>query len=215
MNHLFKYARLLLLGGLATLGILWTFASAPAGQGYKVIDPPQRVTNTSKIEVVEWFWYGCPHCNSLEPKLQEWAKGLGHDVKLLHRPVAAWEKAVPMALLWSTLHNAGVESTYRSKAFSAIHDEGHSPRGGQWVQELLAKANLSGGRRWQAIFSTERVKGPIEKLAQIQRRQRVTAVPALVIEGKYYTSARLAGSQQEMLEVAKRLIQGVRSAQGS
>src|ERR1700741_314089 len=118
---------------LASFAVTALFAAAPSfappaapekDKDYKVLATPQPVdAGAGKIEVTEFFWYGCPHCNAMEPYVNAWLKNMPKGVvfKRGHAyPSASWG---PMASLYSTLEAMGLVDQYHSKVFDAIHKQ--------------------------------------------------------------------------------------------
>src|SRR5690349_15386894 len=109
---------------LVALAGLAAFAPQASAQSplYATLNPPQPVEGGGKVEVTEFFWYGCPHCFALEPFINSWLKNKPADVVFKRVPTYndAW---APMVVLYYTLEAMGVVDQYHSKVFDAIHKD--------------------------------------------------------------------------------------------
>ena len=116
-------------------------AAPQEGNQYLRLKNPQPVESGKKIEVIEFFSYGCPHCGALEPALQGWLKTLPADVQFRRVPVMFQERWTPLAKIYYTLEALGEESRLSPDVFTALHGNGHAPVAGQDVLRL-------GGGAW-------------------------------------------------------------------
>lgn len=155
------------------------------GKDYRVIRPAQPLESpASKIEVIEFFWYGCPHCNSLEPALDSWIKRQGADVTVRRIPVAFNDKLVPHQRLYYALEALGKESELRAKVFQAIHRD----RNPLNTQDLMAEFAARNGIDRKAFIDTYNsfaVQSRTRRAAQIAENYRVDGVPMMAVQGTF------------------------------
>jgi len=174
---------------------------------------------SGKIEVIEFFWYECPHCNALEPALDAWARRLPDDVAFRRVPV--WfrdEPFGPQQRLFYTLEALGLVPTLHRKVFQAIHGDHTRLR----TAEDMAAFALKNGADPIAFMTTYNSFGVQTKAQQARQTAaayKIDAVPAMGVQGRYYTNGNLAntgapsGPIDRLLGVVDALIGKVR--QGS
>jgi thiol:disulfide interchange protein DsbA len=172
-----------------------------------------------KIEVIEFFWYECPHCNALEPALDAWARRLPDDVTFRRVPVWFREEPFgPQQRLFYTLEALGLVATLHRKVFQAIHGERTRLR----TAEDMAAFALKNGADPIAFMTTYNSFGVQTKAQQARQTAsayKIDAVPAMGVQGRFYTNGNLAntglppGPVDRMLGVVDALVGKVR--QGS
>ena len=204
----------------AGLGSALPVARAQAGptEGvhYVRLADPAPAPTGGKIEVIEFFWYECPHCNAFEPALDGWSQRLVDDV--VFRRVPVWfreEPFGPQQRLFYTLETLGLVPTLHRKVFQAIHGERTRLR----TAEDMAAFALKNGVDPVAFMTTYNSFGVQTKAQQARQTAsayKIDAVPALGVQGRYYTNGNLAGTGlppgpiDRMLGVVDALIAKVR-----
>jgi thiol:disulfide interchange protein DsbA len=164
-----------------------------------------------KIEVVEFFWYSCPHCNAFEPQLEAWSRTLPDDVVLRRVPVAFRPDFVQQQRLFYTLQAMGKLEELHGRVFHAIHTERQPLNRPEGILAWAEKQGLDKSR-FAELFSSEAVAGQAERASLLQDAYGVEGVPALGIGGRYYTDGSMAGTLARSLHLANYLIGEVRSA---
>lgn len=173
--------------------------------GYETLSPAQPTHNPEKIEVIEFFWYGCPHCYSFEPILDAWAKKKPDNVEFIRQPVVFSELWGKHAKAYFVAEALGVVDKVHDDFFDAIQNKKQKLE----TEEQLAKFFADHGVKeadFHDAFNSFLVDAKMRQAATMPARYGVTGVPALVINGKYKTNATLAGSHEGMIEVVNRLI---------
>ncbi len=183
---------------------LLAHANTPVeGKHYLVVPAPQPGT-PGKIEVAEFFWYGCPACYALEPKLEAWLKRLPADVQFRRSPAVMAPHWQPMARAFFALEATGTD--LHSRIFHALHRDNVNLNEEsvflQWVGKQGADATKVGD-----AYRSFGVRGKVESARQQNMQFGLTSVPSLVVGGRYVTSPSLAGGADRMLEVADYLIE--------
>ncbi len=169
-----------------------------------------------KIEVIEFFWYECPHCNAFEPALDAWAKRLPEDVDFRRVPV--WFREEPFSAqqrLFYTLEALGLVPTLHRKVFVAIHNDRARLR---TAEDLAAFALKNGVDPVQFIttYNSFGVQSKSQQARQTASAYKIDAVPAMGVQGRYYTNGNLAnagsppGSVDRMLGIVDALVAKVR-----
>ncbi|BFM10013.1 thiol:disulfide interchange protein DsbA [Simiduia litorea] len=181
-----------------------------AGVHYTVLDTPVRTADASKIEVTEVFWYGCGHCYHFEPLIQPWKKTLADDVAFVQSP-AMWNGAMELhARAFYVAKALGVSEQMHSPLFEAMNVAGKRLANEAEIQEIFV-ANGVDADKFTKAFGSFGVTGQVRQADARARSYRITGTPELVVEGKYRVSAKEAGGQPQMLEVANFLIEKVRA----
>jgi protein dithiol oxidoreductase (disulfide-forming) len=187
----------------------WSADGFQEGVHYQALAKPVITSDSSKVEVLELFWYGCPHCDSLDPELKAWVQQLPSDVKFVHMPVVfgrSWEMHARM--FW-VAKNLGILETIHEPLFNAIHREGQRL---QRADEVIAFFERFGAdpavvQRELDGFATESAL----RLADARvRAYGIQGVPALVVNGRYVTSVSQAGGERQLFELLNELIEASR-----
>ncbi|MCU0967932.1 MAG: thiol:disulfide interchange protein DsbA/DsbL [Rubrivivax sp.] len=207
--------------GLAATGIaLGTGAGHAQAQGgpvegkhYVRLAQPAPVSLPSpdkKIEVVEFFWYECPHCNAFEPMLEAWAKRLPADVYFRQVPVGFTARHQAGQKLYYALEAMGQLPAMHRRIFAAIHVQG---RRLSTESDIVAFVRENGidADRFTETFRSFQVSTAATRARQLTDAYRIDGVPAMGIHGRFFTSGALAGSHDRALAVSDFLIQRVRA----
>lgn len=193
-------------------GLLIAFATnaqgAPVeGTDYVELSPPQAVDTPGKIEVIEFFWYRCPHCYALEPELEAWVKRLPRDVQFRRIPGILSDDWAVDARIFYALEALGEVDRLQGPLFNAIHQTGGVRLRGdaysKWVADWLAKQKVDMAK-YDAALHSFTVESKLRRAAQMARSYRLDGVPTLAIQGRYLVLART--NQKEMLATADQII---------
>lgn len=188
--------------GLASPG--WAQRKAPTpGVEYRVINPPQPVDADGKIEVLEYFWFACPHCASLEPFIKEWAKGLPADVVFRKAHVPFNE--IKHQQLFYTLESLGKLDEFSDKVFAAIHVDKNRMDSVEKITEVLTKAGLD-KKRFTETWDSFSVQTRMRKATSMSANYKIESVPSVIVNGKYLTTPSAAGGNQGVIAVLDHLI---------
>jgi len=207
-----------LLRRLATLAaLLFLAASAPQaaafeeGKDYIRISTPQPTNNPDKIEVVEMFWYGCPHCYQLEPLMEKWLKNKPEDVEFIRIPAVFSPRWELLARAWYTAELLGVTHRIHKPLFDAIHKERRRINGEPALRTFFAEQGVD-AKDFDKTFKSFGVAAKVNRARELSRRYEIRGVPSMIVNGKYRTSATEAGSHEAMLKVVDYLIEQERKA---
>ena len=187
-------------------------ASKPeAGTDYLLLDPRAPVeAPAGKIELVEFFWYSCPHCSAFEPELAVWLKKLPKDVAFRRVPVAFRDDFVPQQRLYYALEAMGLVDKLHAKVFAAIHGERLDLSKAPAILDWVAKQGVDPAK-FSEQFGSFSVATKASRAAQLQNAYKVEGVPALGVAGRFYTDGSLAKSMGNALKVTDSLLALVRS----
>ncbi|HWJ95868.1 MAG TPA: thiol:disulfide interchange protein DsbA/DsbL [Telluria sp.] len=180
------------------------------GIDYNILS--QRVpvdTPPGKIEVIEFFWYACPHCNAFEPRFDPWIKRQPADVVVRRVPVAFRDDFVPLQRLYYTLEALGKVDALHGKVFHTIHVEHERLDREDLILAWAGKQGLDPAKV-KELYNSFSVSSKARRATQLQNEYKVEGVPALGIAGRYYTDGSLTGSMDRALQVTDYLIAQVR-----
>jgi thiol:disulfide interchange protein DsbA len=192
--------------GLVALG---ASAAAMAAERYQTLDGPKPGDDPDTIEVREFFWYGCPHCDNFRHHIDEWQADVPEGVTFSHVPAIfrpSWEVH---ARAFYAAKIMGVLDRFHHPMFEAIHDEGRSldlPEAiGAFVQELGID-----GERFVDTMSSFAVNTRIKRAKQLQSAYGIRGTPAVVVDGRYVISAGDAGSFDNMIRIIDERVAAIR-----
>lgn len=209
-------ARLLSLAGIG-LGLGAPAASAQGatpveGTHYVRLAQPLPAAAGGKIEVVEFFWYACPHCHQFEPALEAWVKKLPSDVSFRRVPVAFREEPfVQHQRIYYTLEALGQLEALHRKVFFAIHNERQRLDKPADIAAWMSKQGVDAAK-YTDMSNSFAVQTKLRQAKQLSEAYKIDGVPALGVHGRYYTSGSLAGGNDQMLAVTDFLIARVRKS---
>jgi thiol:disulfide interchange protein DsbA len=196
--------------GLALAAGTSALAQAPVeGTHYIKLSQPlpaSLLPAPGKIDVTEFFWYECPHCNAFEPLLEAWVRRLPADVTFRRVPVGFTARHVVGQKLYYALEELGQVEAVHRKIFAAIHGQGQRLTS---EADAIALATAAGVDKasFIAAYRSFQVNTKAAKARQLADAYKVDGVPMLGIDGRYFTSAALAGSHERTLLVADYLLQ--------
>ena len=208
--------KLILAAALAGVSLFGTTAalaadSYEAGKHYSILTNPVPVAAPGKIEVVELFWYGCPHCYHFEPHINAWAKKLPADVNFVHIPAMFGKLWQIHGQLFLTLDSMGVEGKVREAIFKSVQEEGNRLATPEDMADFLEKKGIDKSK-FLSTYNSFAIKGQMEKARQLGMAYQITGVPAVIVNGKYRFDIGSAGSPEEVLKLADFLIEKERAA---
>jgi protein dithiol oxidoreductase (disulfide-forming) len=183
------------------------------GKDYRALDKAAPVeAPAGKIELVEFFWYSCPHCHAFEPRLQAWLKQrLPGDVVFRRVPVAFRDDFVPQQRLFYTLEAMGKVDELHAKVFEAVHKNNQPTNRDDLILGFAEKNGLDRAK-FQELYNSFSVQTKARRAKQLQDQYQVDGVPALGVAGRYYADATMAGSMERSLQVVEYLIAEARRA---
>jgi thiol:disulfide interchange protein DsbA len=182
-----------------------------AGTDYVLVERRAAVeAPAGKIEVVEFFWYNCPHCNVFEPTLDAWIKRAPKDLAVRRVPVAFQDSFVPQQRLFYALEAMGLVEKLHSKVFAAIHTERKNLASTEQIADWVAKQGVDKAKFLEQ-FNSFSVSTKAARGTQLQNAYRVEGVPALGVAGRFYTDGALAKSMERALQVVEFLAAQIRS----
>jgi thiol:disulfide interchange protein DsbA len=188
-----------------------TAAEFREGVEYELIKPPQPTQDPARIEVVEMFWYGCPHCYRLEPLVKEWNENKADDVDFIQLPAMLGPRWELLARAYYTAEILGVLDKVHTPLFETIHEKRKPFRNEADLQKFFAEHGVD-EETFQNTFRSFAVVTKVNRSRQLTQRYGINGVPAFVINGKYRTSPGMAGSKALTFKVVDELIAQERDA---
>ncbi|MDV2440269.1 thiol:disulfide interchange protein DsbA/DsbL [Acinetobacter gerneri] len=178
-----------------------------AGKDYTVIKNPGKVDVPGKIEVREFFWYGCPHCFKLEPYMQTWLKALPKDVHFVRTPAAMnkmWEQG---ARAYYVSEELGIRKKTHLPLFHAVQVENKQLFDQASQAKFFTKFGVPEAK-FNSLYNSFSVSSKIAKSNQLAQQYQLTGVPAVVVNGKYVVQ----GEDGKVTQVVNYLIEKERKA---
>ena len=202
-----------LAGSLAALSAAPLLASAPPREGvdYRVMQPTQPTDAGNKLEVLEFFWYGCPHCFALEAPLTEWRRKLPADVAFRKVHVALGPSWAPHQQLYYTLEAMGKTAELDEKVFAAIHLERQTLDKPDRMAEFVSRHGVD-RKAFTDTFESFSVKTRMRKATQQAGAWGLDGVPGIGVNGRYYTAPSMARGNTQALQVVDHLLDLERKA---
>lgn len=202
-----RIAHLLLPIYLLSLSPFTAAADQPFTEGvhYQPVRQPLPASPPGKIEVIEMFWYGCPHCYHFEPLLEKWIEEKPDNVVFTRTPAVFRDSWLLHAQAFYTAKALGVLGKAHRPLFDAIHLKNRQLN----TKEALAEFFVSLGipkEDFLQTFESFAVEGKLQQAVVMTRNSGITGVPAMIVNGKYRTDAGMAGSFEDMLKVVDYLI---------
>jgi thiol:disulfide interchange protein DsbA len=181
------------------------------GKDYVRLGSPLPAAPGGRIEVVEFFWYGCPHCNAFEPILEPWAAKLPAGVSFRRVPVAFREEPfVAHQRIYYALEEMKLVDTMHRRVFAAIHVDHLRLDKPADIASFMTRNGVD-GTKFLEYYNGFSVQTKAKQAAQLAQAYKIDGVPAIGVQGKYFTSATLAGTHERALAVADFLIQKERA----
>jgi thiol:disulfide interchange protein DsbA len=184
-------------GGIALLAAACFAAAAPAQEvrarqdiEYRLI-AAQPVETGERIEVIDFFWYGCPYCNELQPALEDWIGRKPSDVALRRIPAVLRDSWAPHARIYYTLEALGEAERLHLKVYESYHVEELQLSRPEVVEQWAVRNGISRGR-WLDAYNSPEVEAKVARARELAQRYEVRGTPSVVVDGRYLTSSSLA-----------------------
>ena len=203
--------RRILLGALALLPLATRAQQAGEGAAYSTLKNELPLETTGKVEVAEFFWYGCIHCYNLEPLLEKWVPRLPADTHFRRIPAVFNERWAHDALIFYAFDVLGVLEKLHRPFFDAIHKDRLKTDNLTALGEWLTKNGLD-PKTFDATMKSFGVQSKAKRAAQLTNASRIDGTPALMVQGRYTISTEQGKSREGMLATADALAGMVRKS---
>ena len=179
------------------------------GFDYRVMPVPQPVETKGKVEVIEFFWYGCPHCYDFEPELNAWLKRQPKDVSFRKVPVAFRDDFMPHSQLFYALEAIGKSDALNDKVMYAMHKENKRLLNENEIADWVASQGVD-RNTFLAAYRSFAVISKARAARQMADAYRIDGVPTIVMQGRYVTSPSIAGTKAKSIVVMDFLEEKIR-----
>lgn len=159
-------------------------AEPQAGKDYKLVNPPQPTSSGSKVEVLEFFFYGCSHCFKLHPLLSEWEKKMPKDVELVYVPAifnASWE---PMARTLYALEALGQLKQLHEDLFGAWNTNIQDLTDEAKITSFVSKRGVD-AKKFGDAYNSFSMQSKVVRAKQMGQSYGIRGTPTLIVDGKY------------------------------
>ena len=210
MIHILKlFSIFLLVFSANQLVLAQTPIKVEEGFDYRVLPITQPIDAKGKVEVIEFFWYGCPHCYEFEPELKGWIKRQNKDVVFKKVPIAFREELMPHSQLFYALEALGKGDTLNDKVMFAMHRENKRLLNENEIADWVAAQGVD-RNAFLAAYRSFAVLSKARAANQLGNAYRIDGVPTVAVQGKYITSPSIAGSRAKAVNVMDFLVNKVR-----
>lgn len=177
---------------------------------YRVINPQPVQAPAGSIEVIDFFWYGCPYCNSLQPALERWISRKPADVVVRRIPAVLRDNWAPHARVFYTLEALGEVERLHQKAYFSYHVEELAMSKPEAMTEWAVRNGIDPGR-WNNAYNSAAVQRKVDEAIEQTRAYAITGTPSLVVDGRYLTSGNMSETLDGMIQIVEGLIYRVRA----
>jgi len=210
MIHIIKlFSIFLLIFSANQLVLAQTPIKVEEGFDYRVLPITQPIDAKGKVEVIEFFWYGCPHCYEFEPELKGWIKRQNKDVVFKKVPIAFREELMPHSQLFYALETLGKGDALNDKVMFAMHRENKRLLNENEIADWVAAQGVD-RNAFLAAYRSFAVLSKARADNQIGNAYRIDGVPTVAVQGKYITSPSIAGSRAKAVNIMDFLVNKVR-----
>ena len=185
---------------LAPLG-----AAAQPQFAYTEVKPPLQTESDGKIEVIEFFWYGCPHCYTLEPTVEKWEKAIPKDVMFRRVPAVFSERWGLDAAIFYTFEAMGLLDKLHRPFFDAIHRDRLRTDNKEALFDWLQRQGVD-TKKFDATMKSFGVQSKLRRATQQTVAYKIDGTPAMAVAGRYTVSAEQGQTQQGMLKAVDGLV---------
>ncbi len=180
------------------------------GKNYFRFKAPLPVETGKKIEVIEFFSYGCPHCADLEPILQPWIRALPADVQFRRMPVLFQERWIVLAKAFFTLDALGEDARLSPEVFTAIHKSGINLASEKTFFDWAATKGLD-RKKVEDMYASFSIAGKINRAKQQAQLYNIQSVPTLIVDGKFMTASDKVGGHPNIPSALNALVAKARA----
>ena len=198
---------------LATLLAILAFLPGPAWAqppfSFNEVKPAQEVDADGKIEVLEFFWYGCIHCYNLEPVIEKWEKNRPADVRFRRVPVVFDGRTQRDAPFYYAFEALGLVDKLHRPFFDAIHKDGLRLDNTNAVNEWLQKNGVD-PKKFNDTIKSFGVQSKLRRAQQMTIAYKIEGTPTMAVQGRYTVAAENARSPEGMLKTVDHLVETLR-----
>jgi thiol:disulfide interchange protein DsbA len=187
---------------VAALLLCLTAAGAAAqavGRDYVVLKQPQPAESPGKIEVIEFFWYGCPHCHALQPTLSAWLKKKPADVEFRRVPAVFQDSWLPLTRLYYTLDAMGLADKLHHAVFAALHEQKVRLQDEKTITDWVVSKGVD-RQKFTETFNSFAVQSRTKRAMDLTRNYDVPGTPAIIVNGRYLTAPSMTLKSENTID---------------
>ena len=208
MNHLRRTITTSISLGLFSVPH-WVQAAGDHGTegAFSRISPSIPTTDPSKIEVIEFFWYGCPHCAKIDPMVDAWEKKLSADVAF-RREHIVWDSRKETSIhaqIFATLRAMGILPRHHPAVFEALHKDRINFREEGSIKNWVDKNGID-SKAFDSMHKSFGMQAQVNKMRSLTNAYKIDGVPKFIINGQFSTEPHQAGGEAQVFEVLNQLI---------
>lgn len=182
-----------------------------SGKDYTVLSSPQPVeVPAGKIEVIEFMWYGCPHCNEFDPYLEAWIKKQAPDVVFKRVPVAFRDDFIPHSKMYHALDALGLADKLTPAVFNEIHVKKNYLLTPEAQATFLATQGVD-KKKYMDAYNSFSTQSNLQRDTKLMQDYKIDGVPTLAVQGKYETGPATTNSLPGTIQVLDFLVAQVRA----
>jgi len=179
---------------------------------YAPVQPQQpTMAQPGKIEVLEFFWYGCPHCYAMEPHVEKWLQTKPADVEFIRVPGVLNKLWMAHARAYYTAQKLGVLDKIHRPLFDALHKDHRKIFSEDELRDFFVEKGVK-AEDFTRTYNSNDVEIRVKQAYVLAQNYRLTGVPAFVVDGKYSTSGQLAGTYENLITTINSLIEKERAS---
>ena len=202
--------RRMLLAGLGALASPAALAQSASLKGrYSQLSPPRPVATGGRIEVIEFFYYGCPICYELQPHMARWLTIAPEYVAIRRVPVLSAEGWEPFARLFYALESLGQLARLHWPVYDNFHFDGVQLNQVKDMLDWVARNGID-REKFTLVYNSPAVDQRLQEVRAMMKAYDIRAVPTIVVDGKYQSSARMAGGTRQLMQVVDQLVRQAR-----
>jgi len=183
-------------------------AQAQAANGYELLATPLNTADPDKVEVLEFFWFGCPHCYAFEPAINNYfANKPDHVAEVREAPPLnpQWEQH---SRIWYAARSLNIEHDILEPVFDEIHKNKNRLRSPDGIAEFIASLDVGVDEdKFSKTMKSFAVDAGIRRSMQLAQQSGITGVPSIIVNGKYRTSVSMAGGHDQVIAIIERLVE--------
>jgi protein dithiol oxidoreductase (disulfide-forming) len=179
------------LGGLCFLmSCTIALGQVVAGRDYRVLSSPQPAGSGPRVEVLEFFWYGCPHCKNLQSPLTAWLKRKPADVDFKRTPAVFQDSWMPLTKAYFTIEAMGLVDRLHHDVFTAIHDKKMRLQDPKILFDWVGSQGVD-SKKFAETYNSFAVQSRAQRAKEVTANYDIPGTPAIVVDGKYLTAPSL------------------------
>jgi thiol:disulfide interchange protein DsbA len=186
------WLRCLATFALLSTGLTSALAQAP-GKDFQPVNPPQPTESANKVEVIEFFSYACPHCESMEPSMAAWLKRKPADVDFKRIPAVFQDSWLPFARIYYTIDAMGLTEKLHHEVFAAIHKQKVRLQDPKVLFDWVATKGVD-RKKFEETYNSFAVQSLTQRAPDITRRYNVPFTPSVVVDGRYLTGPSMTST---------------------